>query len=100
MCITGNVKQKVICCETCTCTVEKSFLISGTVCVSDCEREESNNIQLCSNVKSHANCLKHHLGGDGGGFFIVCKDFWRMSDNSFPTCAFFFFFKWRLTCAH
>ena len=28
----------------------------------------------------------------GGGFFLVCKDFGRMFDNSFPACAFFFFF--------
>ena len=29
----------------------------------------------------------------GGGFFLACKDFGRMFDNSFPACAFFFFFK-------
>ena len=36
-------------------------------------------------------------GGDGGiggsGFFLVCEDFGRMFDHSFPACAFFFFFK-------
>ena len=29
--------------------------------------------------------------GGGGGFFLMCKDLGRMFDNSFPTCAFFFF---------
>ena len=24
-------------------------------------------------------------------FFLACKDFWRMFNNSFPACAFFFF---------
>ena len=27
-----------------------------------------------------------------GGFFLACEDFWRMFDQSFPTCLFFFFF--------
>ena len=27
----------------------------------------------------------------GGGFFLACQDFRRMFDNSFPTCACFFF---------
>ena len=27
----------------------------------------------------------------GGGFFFASGDFGRMSDNSFPACAFFFF---------
>ena len=27
----------------------------------------------------------------GGGFFLACKDFGRMFDHLFPTCAFFFF---------
>ena len=26
-------------------------------------------------------------------FFLVCEDFGRMFDSSFPACAFFFFFK-------
>ena len=26
---------------------------------------------------------------NGGGFFLVCKDYWRMFDNSFPAYAFF-----------
>ena len=30
--------------------------------------------------------------GGGGGFFLACEDFARMFDNSFPACAFFFFF--------
>ena len=30
--------------------------------------------------------------GWGGGFFLVCEDFGRMFDNSFPACAFFLFF--------
>ena len=30
--------------------------------------------------------------GGGGGFFIACEDFARIFDNSFPACAFFFFF--------
>ena len=29
-----------------------------------------------------------HVNG-GGGFFLACKDFWRMFDNSFPACIFF-----------
>ena len=29
-----------------------------------------------------------------GGFFLVCDDFGRMFDHSFPACA-FFFWKWR-----
>ena len=32
-----------------------------------------------------------HCGG-GGGFFRACKDFGKMFNNAFPTCAFFFFF--------
>ena len=36
----------------------------------------------------------------GSGVFLTCKDFGRMFDHSFPTCAFFFFFKWRLVRAH
>ena len=32
------------------------------------------------------------LDGDGGGFFLACENFGRMFDNSFPACAFFFFF--------
>ena len=36
------------------------------------------------------------LCGGGGGFFPTQKNFGRMFDISFPTCAFFFFFKWRL----
>ena len=31
-------------------------------------------------------------GGRGGGFFLACEDFWRMADNSFHVCAFFFFY--------
>ena len=31
-------------------------------------------------------------GGVGSGFFLACEDFWRMFENSFPACAFFFFF--------
>ena len=27
-----------------------------------------------------------------GGFFLVCEDFGRVFDNSFPACAFFIFF--------
>ena len=34
--------------------------------------------------------------GGGGVFFLVCEDFGRMFDKSFPAGAFFFFFKWRL----
>ena len=30
-----------------------------------------------------------HSGG--GGSFLVCEDFGRMCDNSFPACVFFFF---------
>ena len=31
-------------------------------------------------------------GGGGGGLFLVCEDFGRMFDNSFPACAFFLSF--------
>ena len=31
-------------------------------------------------------------GGGGGDSFLACDDFGRMFDNSFPACAFFFFF--------
>ena len=27
----------------------------------------------------------------GGSFFLACKDFGRLFDNSFKACAFFFF---------
>ena len=37
------------------------------------------------------NCFCWTLGG--GGFFLVYEDCGRMFDNSFPTCAFSFFFK-------
>ena len=40
-------------------------------------------------MKSRANPF---LLLSGGGFFLACKDFGRMFDNSFPTWAFFFFF--------
>ena len=40
-------------------------------------------------MKSRANPF---LLLSGGGFFLACKDFGRMLDNSFPP-AFFFFFK-------
>ena len=30
-------------------------------------------------------------GGGDDGLFLVCEDFGRMLDNSYPTCAFFFF---------
>ena len=30
--------------------------------------------------------------GDGCGIFLACKDFWRMLEQSFLACAFFFFF--------
>ena len=36
----------------------------------------------------------------GGGFFLVCEDFGRVFENSFPACTFFFFLKWRLVCAY
>ena len=43
-------------------------------------------------------------GGSGGGFFLMCEDFGRMFNNSFPARTFFLFFffflKWRLACAH
>ena len=29
----------------------------------------------------------------GSGFSLACEDLGRMFDNSFPACAFFFFFK-------
>ena len=35
----------------------------------------------------------HRCGGGDGGFFFACEDLWRMFNNSFPTCTFFFFFK-------
>ena len=41
--------------------------------------------------------------GGGSGFFLVCEDFGRMFDNSFPACAFFFLFffcKCRLAHTH
>ena len=45
------------------------------------------------------HCCKKDSGC--GGFFFACKDFLRIFDNSFPTCAFFFFFpKWRLGQVH
>ena len=31
--------------------------------------------------------------GGGGGFFLMCEDFGRMFNSSFPACVFFFFFK-------
>ena len=44
--------------------------------------------------------------GGGGDFFLVCEDFGRGFDNSYPACAFsfflsfFLFFKRRLARAH
>ena len=40
--------------------------------------------------------LSNNGGGFGGdsSFFLVCEDFGRMFDNSFPACACFFFFWW------
>ena len=37
--------------------------------------------------------LTNNLYFGGGGFFLTCEDFGRMFSNSFPACAFFFFFK-------
>ena len=35
----------------------------------------------------------HELGlGGGAGFFLACKVLGGMFNNSFPACAFFFFF--------
>ena len=51
---------------------------------------------------SSSNSSSSSGGGGSGGFFLACGDFGRMLDHLFPVCAFFFFFflKWRLTCAH
>ena len=40
---------------------------------------------------NNKKCLKGstHIGG----FFLACKDFGRMFNQSLPACAFFFFFK-------
>ena len=38
--------------------------------------------------------------GGGGGFLPAGEDLGKMFDHSFPACAFFFFFKWRLGRAH
>ena len=40
-------------------------------------------------------------GGSGGGIFLVCEDFGRMFDHSFPACSFFVVvLKWRFARAH
>ena len=39
------------------------------------------------------NCSRRlSRGSGGGGSFLACEDFGRMFDQSFPACAFFFFF--------
>ena len=37
------------------------------------------------------NFLQNSCGGGGDGFSLVCEDFGRMFDKSFPACAVFFF---------
>ena len=39
-------------------------------------------------------------GGGDGSFFLACEDLGGRFDDSFPACAFFFFFKWRSALAH
>ena len=76
------------------------------------EREKSWNMTFhpakCTSCLSQkTNITNHKLqsqtlstgGGGGGGFFLACEDLGRVFDNSFPACI-FFFFKWRLACAH
>ena len=50
--------------------------------------------------QAHAGVIVSKSGNvvDGGRFFLTCKDFGRMFDNSFPACA--FFLKWRLAHAN
>ena len=61
-------------------------------------------LEICSyqirdrNV-SQLGCV-YGLGGGGDGFFIVCEDFGRMFDKSFPACAFLKIILWRLARAH
>ena len=52
----------------------------------------------CTDWSEMQNCL--HLNNLSwwlftrlrfGGFFLVCEDFGRMFDNSYPACGFFFF---------
>ena len=38
----------------------------------------------------HLTNQKHDISGSG--FFLMCEDLGRMFENSFPACAFFFFF--------
>ena len=46
-----------------------------------------------------ARCSNQFRVSDG--VFLACEDLGRMFDNSFPACAFFFFFlKWRLARAN
>ena len=52
---------------------------------------------LCGDGKFLMGCLCGD--GGGGGFFFACEDFGKMIDFSFLACFFFFFLKWRLTCA-
>ena len=54
-------------------------------------------------VEQDISLKQEHIDAEIGGgvvammvvaffFFLACEDFGRMFDNSFPTCAFFFFF--------
>ena len=51
-------------------------------------------------LKSGLSSLRDLSATAGGGFFFTCKDLGRVFDHAFPTCAFFFFFKWILARAH
>ena len=54
---------------------------------------------LCFAIIIHGLVKWKSDNSGGGGFFFVRKDFGRMFNNSFSTCA-FFFLKWRLAWAH
>ena len=52
-------------------------------------------VGLCLDGVGHSSTQSiglEHYSGDGGGIFLASEDFGRMFDNTFPACAFFFFF--------
>ena len=64
-----------------------------------CQRHAGQKLYQLSELHPHPFGTAEQDGGDGG-FFLACKDFGRMFNNSFPTCTFFLLSKWRLACAH
>ena len=50
-------------------------------------------ISIVTTGISHIELYPNRPGpGGGGGFSLLCEDFWIMLDNLFPTCTFFSFF--------